>query len=161
MSTTCKRQEERVRTCLAQVLGKAGTDPLERRNRRRTEADDGEQEVSSSRHRAAAIECHGSTGSVRQSSPVHTAITRGSRLTLTCKPLMLLHTTRGHALPHSHSPVVIWSSSANQTQLLKKREVRSRNRFPREDWTSLDKAPHNAAEESSVVMARRSQKQPL
>ena len=31
--------------------------------------------------------------------------------------------------------------------------------FPRIDWTSLDKAPHKAAEESSVVMARRSRKQ--
>ena len=42
-STTCKRRAERVRTCFAQVFGKAGTDPLERRDRRRTEADDAEQ----------------------------------------------------------------------------------------------------------------------
>ena len=40
MSTTGKRHAERRRTCFAQVLGKAATDPLERRNRRRTEADD-------------------------------------------------------------------------------------------------------------------------
>ena len=36
------RRRERVRTCFAQVVGKAGTDPPERRDRRRTEADDAE-----------------------------------------------------------------------------------------------------------------------
>ena len=44
MSTTYKRHKERVRTCSAQVLGKAGTGPLEMRDRRRTEADDAERE---------------------------------------------------------------------------------------------------------------------
>ena len=53
----------------------------------------------------------------------------------------------------------IWSGSANQTQLLKKRNLRCRGRFPCKDWRSLDKAPHKAAEESSVVTARTSQKQ--
>ena len=43
-STTCRRHAERVRTCLAQVLGKSGTDPLERRDRRRTQAGDAERE---------------------------------------------------------------------------------------------------------------------
>ena len=43
MSTTYKRHAERARTCSAKVLRKAGTDPLEKRSRRRTEADDAEQ----------------------------------------------------------------------------------------------------------------------
>ena len=43
-STICKRHAERVRTCFAQVLGKARTDPLERRDRRRTQANDAERE---------------------------------------------------------------------------------------------------------------------
>ena len=42
-STIGKRHAERMRTCFAQVIGKAVTDPLERRNRRRTEADDVER----------------------------------------------------------------------------------------------------------------------
>ena len=84
MSTTHERHAERVRTCFAK---KAMTDPLEKRDRRRTEL-----MALSSRHRAATMECHGSIGSVRPSSPVYTAITRGNRLTLTCKPLMLPHT---------------------------------------------------------------------
>ena len=75
-SATCIQHEERVRTCLAQVLGKAGTDPLERRDRRRAEADDAELEVSSTCHRAAATERHGIIGSVRPSSSVDTATRR-------------------------------------------------------------------------------------
>ena len=43
-STTCKRHAERVRICFAQDLGKAGRDPLERRDRRCTEADNAERE---------------------------------------------------------------------------------------------------------------------
>ena len=43
MSTTCERHAERVRTCFAKVFGKARTDPLEKRDRRRTEADGAEQ----------------------------------------------------------------------------------------------------------------------
>ena len=42
-TTTYKRHAKRVRACFAQVFGKAGTDPLERRDRRRTEADEVEQ----------------------------------------------------------------------------------------------------------------------
>ena len=121
------------------------------------------------------MECHGSTGSVRQSSLV--TITRGSRFDAhlqtsdvashdsgTCVVTLRRSALRcglswNSAQQHSHHPVVIWSSSANQTQLLKKRKVRCGSRFPRKDWTSLDKAPHKAAEEISVVMARRSQKQ--
>ena len=38
---------ERVRACFGQVLGKAGTHPPKNRDQRRTEADDAEQEVSS------------------------------------------------------------------------------------------------------------------
>ena len=63
---------ERMRTCFAQVFGKAATDPLERRNRRRTEADDVERFLTPCRD----LECQGSTGSVRQSAPVYTTITR-------------------------------------------------------------------------------------
>ena len=43
MSTTYECHAERVRTCFAKVFGKARTDPLEKRDRRRTEADDAEQ----------------------------------------------------------------------------------------------------------------------
>ena len=48
MSTTYKRHAERMRTCFAQVLGKAGTDPLDR-DRRRTEANDVEWFLTSCR----------------------------------------------------------------------------------------------------------------
>ena len=60
-SKTYKRHAERVRTSCAQVLGKAGTDPLERRGRRGTEADDAEQFLTPK----SVHECHESIQSVR------------------------------------------------------------------------------------------------
>ena len=50
-STTCRRHAERVRTRCAQVFGKAGTNPVERRDRSRTQAYDAEQEELWRKHR--------------------------------------------------------------------------------------------------------------
>ena len=71
----------------AQVIGKAVTDLLERRDRRPTEADDVERFLTPCRDHGVPWK-HCPT----KLTGKKTTITRGSRLTLTCKPLMLLHT---------------------------------------------------------------------
>ena len=80
-----------------------------------------------------------STESVRHTSPVYSEL----KFCATAQP-----SPSGDFVKQRESDSVVQETASSLSKP-----------FSRKDWTSLDKAPHKAAEESSVVMARRSQRQ--
>ena len=148
-STTYKRHAERMRTCFAHVFGEAATGLWDDLGRFLTPCRDHgvpweHRECLTTVTRGSRFDAHLQTSDVASHNS-WTCVTTLRRSVSRCR------LSRSSAQQHSH-PLVADS-------IVKQTESSLPKPFPREDWTSLDKAPHKAAEESSVVMARRSQKE--